>query len=110
MEPNHRQTTIWTQLLLFIVVLLTSSIQMVHSGCRIQDRNACENVCQWNVTRKSYDCVLRVIVILTKEDKVETSLNRVINDTFIEYKHVAVFFNSYCGHYTVFIMYGCLIS
>lgn len=82
MEPNKRLTAFWTQQLLFIVVLLTSSIQLVQCGCRMQDRNPCETVCQWNATRNSYDCVLRVIVILPKKDSVEASLPRVINVTF----------------------------
>lgn len=83
MEPIHRQTAIWTQLLLFIIILSISSIERVHCGCRMQDRNPCETICQWNATRKANDCTLRVIVILPKKDTVEASLPRVINDIFI---------------------------
>lgn len=80
---KQRVTVIWTkQLLLFAIVLSTSSIQLVQCGCRMQERNPCETICQYNGTRKSYDCTLRVIVILPKMDTVEASLPRVINDTF----------------------------
>lgn len=82
MEPIHRHTTIGTYLLLFAIVLSISSIQPVHCGCRMQDRNPCETVCQWNATLKSYNCTLRVIVILPKMETVEASLPRVINDIF----------------------------
>lgn len=83
MEPNHRPTEFfWTKFLLCICVLSTSSIQFVHCGCRMQDRNPCEAICQWNATRKSNDCNLRVIVILPKKDTVEASLPRVINEIF----------------------------
>lgn len=85
MESIHRQTAIWTQLLLFIVILLISSIEQVHCGCRMQDRNPCETICQWNATRSANDCTLRVIVILPKMDTVEASLPRVINDIFISF-------------------------
>lgn len=81
-QTIHRETTIWTQLLLLAIVLLTSSIQLVDCGCRMQERNPCETICQFNATRKSYDCTLRVIVILPKKDTVEASLPRVINDSF----------------------------
>lgn len=80
MAQNHRQSVITTKNLLFAVILLTSSIQLAHCGCRMQDRNPCEKVCQWNATRNDYDCVLRVIVILPKKDSVEASLPRVINN------------------------------
>lgn len=80
MEPLHRQkTTIWPQLLLFVIVLLSTSVERVQCGCRMQDRNPCETVCQRNSTRNGYDCTLRVIVILPKKDTVEASLPRVIN-------------------------------
>lgn len=82
MEPNHRPIAFGAHEFLFIIVLLTSSIQLIQCGCRIQDRNPCETVCQWNATRNSYDCVLRVIVILPKKDSVEASLPRVINHIF----------------------------
>ncbi|XP_031626434.1 atrial natriuretic peptide receptor 1-like isoform X1 [Contarinia nasturtii] len=78
MEPIHRPTAIGTYLLLLSVVLSISSIQLVQCGCRMQDRNPCETVCQWNVTRNSYNCTLRVIVILPKKDSVEASLPRVM--------------------------------
>lgn len=82
MEPHHRQhTKIWMQLLCFVVVLLSLSIRFVESGCRMQERNPCETICQWNATRNSYDCTLRVIVILPEMDTVEASLPRVINST-----------------------------
>lgn len=83
MEPNHRQTNvISTKQLLFAVILLTSLIRLAQCGCRMQDRNPCETVCQWNATRNDYECVLRVIVILPRKESVEASLPRVINDRF----------------------------
>lgn len=82
MASNHRQTAVCTKLLLFALASLTSSIQMAECGCRMQERNTCETICQWNATRNSYDCTLRVIVILPKKDTVEASLSRVINATF----------------------------
>lgn len=69
--------TIWTQLFFFVIILGCTSIERVQCGCRVQERNPCETVCQWNATRKSYDCQLRVIVILPKKDTVEASLPRV---------------------------------
>lgn len=82
MEPIYRRhTATRRQLLLFAIVLSISSVQLVHCGCRMQDRNPCETICQWNVTRNSYNCTLRVIVILPKMDTVEASLPRVINHT-----------------------------
>lgn len=81
MEQNYCRTAITTkQQLLFAVILLISSFQLVQCGCRMQDRNPCETVCQWNATRNDYECVLRVIVILPKQDSVEASLSRVINE------------------------------
>lgn len=102
MEPLHRQTqTIWTQLFCIVVVLLSSSIQLVQSGCRpLQERNPCETICQWNATRKSYDCTLRVIVILPEKDTVEASLPRVIiNCYFFAIANVQYSSMFFCGQY-----------
>lgn len=81
MESNHQQTAVLTKQLLFVAILLTTSIRLAHGGCRVQDRNPCETVCQWNATRNDYECELRVIVILPRKDSVEASLPRVINVT-----------------------------
>lgn len=89
-QQIQRDTAIWTQLLLIAIVLLTSSIQLVHCGCRMQERNPCETICQYNATRKSYDCTLRVIVILPKMDTVEASLPRVINDTHFLFASILI--------------------
>lgn len=79
MEQNYCRSAITTNQLLFAAILLISSVRLVQGGCRMQDRNPCETVCQWNATRNDYECVLRVIVILPKKDSVEASLQRVIN-------------------------------
>lgn len=60
-----------------VVTLLICLIDIVECGCRIQERNQCETVCQWNSTTQNYDCNLRAIIILPKMDKVEASLPRV---------------------------------
>lgn len=85
MEQNYRQSVITTKPLLFAVILLTSSIRLAQCGCRMQDRNPCETVCQWNATRNDYECELRVIVILPEKDSVEASLPRVINNNKMLY-------------------------
>lgn len=64
--------------IIFVVATLTLfQVKRVVGGCRMQDRNPCETVCQWNLTRKDYDCTLRAVVILPRMDKVEASLSRV---------------------------------
>lgn len=92
-EQNHRQTattTRTTKHLLLALALLTLSIRLAECGCRMQDRNPCETVCQWNATRNDYECELRVIVILPKKDTVEASLPRVINDIHFVYSVICI--------------------
>lgn len=59
------------------ILLMAISVERVDAGCRMQERNPCETVCQWNAERQDYDCVLRAVVILPKTDDVEASLPRV---------------------------------
>lgn len=85
---------ITTQLVGILVVLLVGVPPFVKCGCRIQNpRDPCETVCQWNATRKNYDCNLRAIVILPKMAEVEASLSRVINFLYIcwMYKYFCIF-------------------
>lgn len=67
---------------LLLIALFGSQclLPSVESGCRVQERNACETICQYNSTTKGHDCILRAIVILPKTNDVETSLSRVSND------------------------------
>lgn len=71
----------WLLYKLFAIILV-ASVEFVIGGCREQERNACEIVCQMNTTTKRTECNLRAIVILSKMDKVEASLSRVINEYY----------------------------
>lgn len=62
---------------LFEFILLIIFIDGINGGCRIQERNTCETICQWNKTNQNYECNLRAIVILPKMETVEASLPRV---------------------------------
>lgn len=63
---------------LFIVfVLVAASVERVAGGCRMQARNPCESLCQWNAERQQHHCELRAVVILPKTNDVEASLPRV---------------------------------
>lgn len=83
------------------ILLMATSVERVVGGCRMQERNPCETVCQWNAERRDYDCVLRAVVILPKTDDVEASLPRVlfyyINFMFTnKYLYLLVFFLFVC--------------
>lgn len=59
------------------LALLVALLGGGECGCRIQERNSCETICQWNATHNNYECTLRAIVILPKMESVEASLPRV---------------------------------
>lgn len=63
--------------LIVVLAVVATCVEYVAGGCRMQERNPCETVCQWNVERRDYDCVLRAVVILPKTDEIEASLPRV---------------------------------
>lgn len=63
--------------LVVVILVLIALCGRIECGCRVQERNKCETICQWNSTLQDYECNLRAIVILPKMDKVEASLPRV---------------------------------
>lgn len=75
----YRLKTVDNHLLLILALFVSQWFlpQLVDCGCRVQERNTCETICQWNATTKNHDCTLRAIVILPKANDVETSLSRV---------------------------------
>lgn len=68
---------------LMVILVLIALLGRIECGCRVQERNKCETICQWNSTLQDYECNLRAIVILPKMDKVEASLPRVSNKYII---------------------------
>lgn len=74
--------------LVAVILVLIALCGRIECGCRVQERNKCETICQWNSTLQDYECNLRAIVILPKMDKVEASLPRVsINTITINRTH-----------------------
>lgn len=69
-------------LLFTFAIILVASVEFVIGGCREQERNTCEIMCQMNTKTKRTECNLRAIVILPKMDKVEASLPRVIDEYY----------------------------
>lgn len=80
---------------LMLLVALFRFVQFAESGCRIQERNSCETICQWNSTEQKYECNLRAIVILPKMDKVEASLPRVNNNFYFSFYSMCVCLRGY---------------
>lgn len=79
-SDEQKTTTMRFWLMYTFAITLVASVEFVVGGCREQERNSCEIICQTNTTTNRTECNLRAIVILPKMDKVEASLPRVINE------------------------------